>query len=59
MATVSRVTRSRNQNPPPGSAPISEWFAYVTASHNEGNHELYYHVDKFGMYYLSTIYLPF
>nr|XP_039251251.1 transmembrane protein KIAA1109-like isoform X2 [Styela clava] len=35
MATVSRVTRSKNQNPPPGSASIPEWFAYMTASHNE------------------------
>lgn len=36
MATVSRVNRSRNDNPPPNSASIDEWFAYITASHNEG-----------------------
>lgn len=35
LATVSRVARSRNQNPPPGSAPIAEWFAFMTASRNE------------------------
>nr|XP_026696686.1 transmembrane protein KIAA1109 [Ciona intestinalis] len=35
MATVSRVTRSRHQNPPPSAASLDEWFAYVTASHNQ------------------------
>uniref|UniRef100_H2YW77 Bridge-like lipid transfer protein family member 1 C-terminal domain-containing protein n=1 Tax=Ciona savignyi TaxID=51511 RepID=H2YW77_CIOSA len=34
MATVSRVTRSRHQNPT-SAAPLDEWFAYVTASHNQ------------------------
>ncbi|XP_076826116.1 bridge-like lipid transfer protein family member 1 isoform X2 [Clavelina lepadiformis] len=35
MTTVSRVTRSRHENPPPTSASIDEWFAYVTASHKQ------------------------
>lgn len=36
MATITKVTRRRHENPPHGVATIKEWFNYVTAMRNEG-----------------------
>lgn len=36
MATITKVTRRRHENPPHGVATVKEWFNYVTAMRNEG-----------------------
>lgn len=36
MATITKVTRRRHENPPHGVATVKEWFSYVTAMRNEG-----------------------
>lgn len=38
MATITKITRRRHENPPHGVATVKEWFNYVTAMRNEGNH---------------------
>nr|XP_020464363.1 uncharacterized protein KIAA1109 homolog isoform X3 [Monopterus albus] len=38
MATITKITRRRHENPPHGVATVKEWFNYVTAMRNE---ELY------------------
>lgn len=38
MATITKVTRRRHENPPHGVATVKEWFNYVTAMRNEGTH---------------------
>ncbi|XP_072563835.1 bridge-like lipid transfer protein family member 1 isoform X4 [Paramormyrops kingsleyae] len=35
MATITKITRRRHENPPHGVASIKEWFSYVTAMRNE------------------------
>ncbi|TRZ01084.1 hypothetical protein DNTS_002696 [Danionella cerebrum] len=35
MATITKVTRRRHENPPHGVATVKEWFNYVTAMRNE------------------------
>ncbi|KAM9476517.1 bridge-like lipid transfer protein family member 1 isoform 2-T2 [Clarias gariepinus] len=35
MATITKVTRRRHENPPHGVATVKEWFSYVTAMRNE------------------------
>ncbi|KAG7510694.1 hypothetical protein JOB18_028724 [Solea senegalensis] len=35
MATITKITRRRHENPPPGVATVKEWFNYVTAMRNE------------------------
>ncbi|XP_077093495.1 bridge-like lipid transfer protein family member 1 isoform X4 [Siphateles boraxobius] len=35
MATITKVTRRRHENPPHGVATVNEWFNYVTAMRNE------------------------
>lgn len=37
MATITKITRRRHENPPHGVATVKEWFNYVTAMRNEGN----------------------
>lgn len=36
MATITKITRRRHENPPHGVASVKEWFHYVTATRNEG-----------------------
>lgn len=36
MATITKITRRRHENPPHGVASVKEWFNYVTAMRNEG-----------------------
>lgn len=36
MATITKITRRRHENPPHGVATVKEWFGYVTAMRNEG-----------------------
>lgn len=36
MATITKVTRRRHENPPHGVATVKEWFNYVTAMRTEG-----------------------
>lgn len=36
MATITKITRRRHENPPHGVATVKEWFNYVTAMRNEG-----------------------
>jgi hypothetical protein len=36
MATITKITRRRHENPPHGVATVQEWFNYVTAMRNEG-----------------------
>lgn len=36
MATITKVSRRRHENPPHGVATVKEWFNYVTAMRNEG-----------------------
>lgn len=38
MATITKITRRRHENPPHGVATVKEWFSYVTAMRNEGKH---------------------
>lgn len=38
MATITKITRRRHENPPHGVATVKEWFNYVTAMRNEGGH---------------------
>ncbi|MFT7806383.1 uncharacterized protein KIAA1109 homolog isoform X8 [Arapaima gigas] len=35
MATITKITRRRHENPPHGVASVKEWFSYVTAMRNE------------------------
>ncbi|XP_026553767.1 transmembrane protein KIAA1109 homolog isoform X3 [Pseudonaja textilis] len=35
MATITKITRRRHENPPHGVASVKEWFNYVTATRNE------------------------
>uniref|UniRef100_UPI00398F7960 bridge-like lipid transfer protein family member 1 n=1 Tax=Pristiophorus japonicus TaxID=55135 RepID=UPI00398F7960 len=35
MATITKITRRRHENPPHGVANVQEWFNYVTAMRNE------------------------
>ncbi|XP_031758490.1 transmembrane protein KIAA1109-like isoform X2 [Xenopus tropicalis] len=35
MATITKITRRRHENPPHGVASVQEWFNYVTAMRNE------------------------
>ncbi|XP_053317388.1 bridge-like lipid transfer protein family member 1 [Spea bombifrons] len=35
MATITKITRRRHENPPHGVASVKEWFNYVTAMRNE------------------------
>ncbi|XP_067849393.1 bridge-like lipid transfer protein family member 1 isoform X6 [Heptranchias perlo] len=35
MATITKITRRRHENPPHGVATVQEWFNYVTAMRNE------------------------
>ncbi|XP_072533895.1 bridge-like lipid transfer protein family member 1 isoform X2 [Salminus brasiliensis] len=35
MATITKVSRRRHENPPHGVATVKEWFNYVTAMRNE------------------------
>ncbi|XP_072313657.1 bridge-like lipid transfer protein family member 1 [Eucyclogobius newberryi] len=35
MATITKITRLRHENPPHGVATVKEWFNYVTAMRNE------------------------
>ncbi|RXM31147.1 hypothetical protein EOD39_1796 [Acipenser ruthenus] len=35
MATITKITRQRHENPPHGVASVTEWFNYVTAMRNE------------------------
>ncbi|KAG8454098.1 hypothetical protein GDO86_000657 [Hymenochirus boettgeri] len=35
MATITKITRRRHENPPHGVASVQEWFTYVTAMRNE------------------------
>ncbi|XP_048858560.1 transmembrane protein KIAA1109 homolog isoform X2 [Brienomyrus brachyistius] len=35
MATITKITRRRHENPPHGLASVKEWFSYVTAMRNE------------------------
>ncbi|XP_017281651.1 transmembrane protein KIAA1109 homolog isoform X6 [Kryptolebias marmoratus] len=35
MATITKITRRRHENPPHGVATVKEWFGYVTAMRNE------------------------
>ncbi|XP_041120867.1 transmembrane protein KIAA1109-like isoform X6 [Polyodon spathula] len=35
MATITKITRQRHENPPHGVASVKEWFNYVTAMRNE------------------------
>ncbi|XP_042356765.1 transmembrane protein KIAA1109 homolog [Plectropomus leopardus] len=35
MATITKITRRRHENPPHGVATVKEWFNYVTAMRNE------------------------
>lgn len=37
MATITKITRRRHENPPHGVATVKEWFSYVTAMRNEGS----------------------
>lgn len=37
MATITKITRRRHENPPHGVASVKEWFNYVTATRNEGS----------------------
>lgn len=37
MATITKITRRRHENPPHGVASVKEWFNYVTATRNEGD----------------------
>lgn len=39
MATITKITRRRHENPPHGVATVKEWFNYVTAMRNEGSGE--------------------
>lgn len=39
MATITKITRRRHENPPHGVATVKEWFNYVTAMRNEGKHQ--------------------
>lgn len=36
MATITKITRGRHENPPHGVATVKEWFNYVTAMRNKG-----------------------
>lgn len=40
MATITKITRRRHENPPHGVATVKEWFSYVTAMRNEGKWSL-------------------
>lgn len=40
MATITKITRRRHENPPHGVATVKEWFGYVTAMRNEGQWSL-------------------
>lgn len=40
MATITKITRRRHENPPHGVATVKEWFSYVTAMRNEGKRPL-------------------
>nr|XP_046267936.1 transmembrane protein KIAA1109 homolog isoform X3 [Scatophagus argus] len=40
MATITKITRRRHENPPHGVATVKEWFNYVTAMRNEELHLL-------------------
>lgn len=40
MATITKITRRRHENPPHGVATVKEWFGYVTAMRNEGRRSL-------------------
>lgn len=42
MATITKITRRRHENPPHGVASVKEWFNYVTATRNEGKIHIYY-----------------
>ncbi|MEQ2309795.1 hypothetical protein AMECASPLE_002234, partial [Ameca splendens] len=35
MATITKITRGRHENPPHGVATVKEWFDYVTAMRNK------------------------
>ncbi|KAM4723529.1 LOW QUALITY PROTEIN: bridge-like lipid transfer protein family member 1 [Anableps anableps] len=35
MATITKITRGRHENPPHGVATVKEWFNYVTAMRNK------------------------
>uniref|UniRef100_A0A7N8WMU0 KIAA1109 n=1 Tax=Mastacembelus armatus TaxID=205130 RepID=A0A7N8WMU0_9TELE len=35
MATITKITRRRHENPPHGVATVKEWFNYVSAMRNE------------------------
>ncbi|MGH0134645.1 UNVERIFIED_CONTAM: hypothetical protein FKN15_029243 [Acipenser sinensis] len=37
MATITKITRQRHENPPHGVASVTEWFNYVTAMRNEAH----------------------
>lgn len=37
MATITKITRRRHENPPHGVATVKEWFNYVTAMRSEGS----------------------
>lgn len=39
MATITKITRRRHENPPHGVASVKEWFNYVTATRNEGRNK--------------------
>lgn len=43
MATITKITRRRHENPPHGVATVKEWFSYVTAMRNEGKPTLELH----------------
>ncbi|KAK5916368.1 hypothetical protein CgunFtcFv8_011359 [Champsocephalus gunnari] len=50
MATITKITRRRHENPPHGVATVKEWFNYVTAMRNEGN---WFHLSTGIVYFAS------
>ncbi|RXM98120.1 hypothetical protein EOD39_13560 [Acipenser ruthenus] len=47
MATITKITRRRHENPPHGVASVKEWFNYVTAMRNEGKTLLFINIWLF------------
>lgn len=48
MATITKITRRRHENPPHGVASVKEWFNYVTATRNEGS--MFDSLERFALF---------
>ncbi|EMP38574.1 hypothetical protein UY3_04218 [Chelonia mydas] len=46
MATITKITRRRHENPPHGVASVKEWFNYVTATRNEVKNKTIIRLDQ-------------